>query len=596
MNFIELTSLAEVNELVSWHNKNSEFVVLDTETTNKNARLAKLIDIQMSGKEPESAVIFKAAYLPALAALDVLQVWHNFKYDWQVLYQHGLDLRGKPMRDTMLLHHLVDENASHKLDDIVKAEWQDSFKSDFWSKYKNYTDAPKSEAIEYACKDIVYTRKFYDSLAKRNINRSLLQHVHRLALALFSSELTGIKIDLDYLTAIGLDLKKRIYETKAELYKLGGTAREEIECSLWIKSIEAVYTPTGQKWKHVPKPSFNFSSSAQVGRLLYEHLGLQRQFNKKTKRTTVDDGALELLTNKYPKVSVLSELRNLRTYEKMESAFVTGILEVATKDRVYPRYNPNGTVTGRLSHSLPNIAQIPKEGEWVKLRGIFIPDEGNVLIEFDYAMLEVVIAAHFSQDKNLLRIINEGASKHDITAESLGIRRDLAKTLNFAMQYQCSQYKVAQILGCGSEQAKQAWDAYWATYSGEKAVIEKCKLLIDEGKPIVSPWGRARHFTGIANERERAAAYREGYAALIQGTGSDCTSWAFYNVSEWFKKTGLGRAWCTIHDAILLECKPENVDTVTKKVVWFMEEAGRVINLTVPLKVAVSRPLERWGK
>lgn len=595
MKIHELTSDKEVAEVIAWHNANSEFVVLDTETTDKDPRKASLIDMQMSGLEPDSVVIFSGAFASSLLNLNVLQVWHNYKYDWHVLYRHGVDLRGKPFRDTMLMHHLVDENASHKLDDIVQELWNDSYKKVFWEKNESYSKAPREEAREYACRDILYTSRLFVRLSLAEIRDTLLQHVHRLAAALFDTEVAGIRIDLDYLSKMGTELKRSIYETKEDLYKLSGAAREQVELTLWSKAIEAVYTPRGNKWKSLPKPTLNFSSSTQVGQLLYDRMGFPEQRNRRTKQRTVDDGALESLSTKFPDSNILSKLRNLRTFEKMDSAFCTGILKVADGDRVFPSFNVNGTVTGRVAHSRPNIAQAPKDGEWVKLRGVFVPEPGNVLLELDFSMLEVVIAAHFSQDKNLLKIINEGASKHDITAEALGIPRSTGKTLNFAMQYQCSPYKVQQILCCSPVAAKTAYDKYWETYSGERAVIEQCKKLIDGGNPIISPWGRSRRFPKNLSEREREAAYREGYAALIQGTGSDCTSWAFYNTAEWLKETGLGRVWCTIHDSILLECKLGDVDAVSKKVVSFMEDSGKVINLTVPLKVAVSKPMERWG-
>lgn len=161
MKFSRLTTAKQVSELIAWHNQHSEFAVFDTETDSKDSRKARLIDIQMSGEREESAVVFSGQFLPLLAEFRPTQVYHNFKYDWKVMLRHGLDMRGKPMRDTMLLHHLVDESAPHDLDSIVTSLWGDKYKSVFWSRYNSYQEAPAEERMEYALKDIIYTRRLY---------------------------------------------------------------------------------------------------------------------------------------------------------------------------------------------------------------------------------------------------------------------------------------------------------------------------------------------------------------------------------------------------------------------------------------------------
>jgi DNA polymerase I len=598
MKFQLLTTEQEVRELIDWHNLCSEFVVLDTEGTDKDPRKAQLVDIQMSGKEPDAAVMFGAQFIQLLGELRALQVWQNFKWDWKVLYRHGLDLRGKPMRDTMLLHHLVDENADHDLDSIVKERWNDDYKAKFWGAHKTYQEAPDAAKIDYGCRDIVYTGRFYRELLARqsdgHYDVALSEHVHRLALALYDTELAGVRIDLDYLTQMGGELKKDVVATEAALRQLGGYHCEALELEAWAAAIQKAYTPKGKKWRMLPKPEFNFDASGQVASLLYDKLGLPPQKNHRTKKLTADDAALERLEGKHP---IIPELRKLRKFSKMHGSFVEGVLERAQGDRIYPSFNVNGTVTGRISHSDPNMGQMPSRGEWSKIRGIFVPDPGHVLITCDYSQLEVCIAAHFSQDKNLLRIIHEGASKHDITANGLGISRTVAKTLNFAMQYQCGPKKVGEILGCSPQAAQEAWNKYWETYEGEKAVIDACKRKVDAGQPIVNPFGRRRRFPQKFAERwQLEAAYRQAYSSLIQGTGSEFTSYGFYRLAEWLKATGYGRAWFTVHDEILLQCLPEHVEEVRAKVIEVMTGAAKLVDLRVPLSVQCSGPLKRWKK
>jgi DNA polymerase I len=300
---------------------------------------------------------------------------------------------------------------------------------------------------------------------------------------------------------------------------------------------------------------------------------------------------LEVLSDKN---SFISMLREYRGYHKVFGSYVEGTLERQLEGRIYPSFNINGTVTGRISSSNPNMQQLPRDGG---VRGIYIPDPGFKLLSCDYGMLEVVIAAHFSQDKNLLKIIHEGASKHDITAESLGIERQLAKTLNFAMQYQCSPRKVAQILDCSQQEGEYAWNKYWETYEGEKKVVEECKAKVDSGKPIINLFGRRRHFPSTFDHKwQKEAAYRQAYSSLIQGTGADLTHRAFYKTAQYYKEQEIGRALFEVHDEIVTMPKDECVVEASAILQSTMVGVGIEAGLTVPLTVDCSEPLERWSK
>jgi DNA polymerase I-like protein with 3'-5' exonuclease and polymerase domains len=606
MNFEKYATEAQVRALIEHHNNHSESVVLDTETTSVNPREAKLVDIQMEGYTPGHVVLFGAEFLPLLTELRPTLIFQNFKYDYKVAYLHGADLRGLKMRDPMLMHHLVDENADHSLDAWVQEQYGDAYKEEFWAKYDNYLDAPESERIEYACKDIIYTRHFYNSTAAAleadSIPQSLVEHVHRLALALFDTEVHGVKVDLNYTVTMGTELKSDIVKTERELRELGGYYCEAIEIDQWAKEINKLYKPgpRATAWKKVQKPDFNFNSSGQVAALLYDYVGLEPVFNKKTKQRTADDDALELLEYRHP---IVPRIRVLRKYSKMYGSFVEGILERQQGSRIYPTFNVNGTKTGRISHSDPNLGQIPSRDQWSKIRGIFIPDEGECLISCDYGQLEICVAAHFSMDGALLKILTEGLSQHDLTAEGVGIPRHIAKTLNFGMAYLCGPGKVKEIVGCTDKQALEIWQQYWRTYEGLKAFIDWCTTQLDAGKPIANPFGRKRHFPGFQRPRwsdpsigKYTREDRQCFNAVIQGTGSDLTSRSAYLVDDQLRARGWGGLAWTVHDELLIRAKLEHAEDARKLVQETMLNVGHEAGLRVNLSVDCSAPLSRWEK
>jgi DNA polymerase I-like protein with 3'-5' exonuclease and polymerase domains len=81
---------------------------------------------------------------------------------------------------------------------------------------------------------------------------------------------------------------------------------------------------------------------------------------------------------------------------------------------------------------------------------------------------------------------------------------------------------------------------------------------------------------------------------MIQGTGADLTSRAFYLVSEEMKRSGLGKALFTVHDELvvmpIIGCESRVADLVLNT----MKRVGEEIKLTVPLNAEISAPQRRW--
>lgn len=569
-------------------------IALDIETTGLDPHKDKILSYAWSVDGMNYSGSKGVTGLKELIlAPETLFVLHNAKFDMHFLHKVGIDIPIDQVRDTMLLHHLLDENKSHGLGSIVLEQYQDNYKEEFWSKYKKFEEAPSNEADEYNGKDVLYTWKLYHDISNKlrdcGVTSELVVHVHRLAAALYKTEIRGLRVDKEYLIEKGIDIKQQINEL---LPAMRLSAREEIELTellTWQRELDKRKTAKGKAG--VERPSFSFDSSKQVMELLYDQLSLPEQKHPKTRNPTVDDGALEALMGQHP---IIPLLRRYRDSNKIYTAYIEGTLDRLHNGRIYPTFNINGTVTGRISSSNPNMQQLPREGG---IRGMYVADPGHKLLSCDYSQLEVVIAAHFSQDPNLLKIVLEGASKHDITADALGIERHHAKTLNFAMQYQCSPRKVAQILSCSLQEAQVIWDKYWRTYAKEKEVIDWCKKHVDSGTPIRNVFGRLRHFpTSFEKSWHKEAAYRQAYSSLIQGTGADCTHWAVYTTATRLEQMGLGRLLFEVHDEILIEAPFGKTEAARKVLEDTMIEAGVYAKLTVPLTVDCSDPLDRWEK
>lgn len=562
-------------------------IAIDLETTGLDPWKDQILDVVLANSKEES-ILFHPQFLSSLNIISD-PIFHNAKFDLTFLYRNGVDLTKCDAYDTIIAHHLHNENLSHKLDDIVQSRWGDDYKAKFWSRFKTYAEADEDSKLEYACKDAIYTMRLYQELVKeQDFNARLFLSTNRLNIALLSTELSGINVDLTYLAKLKQEYSGKIDTLKEDLRLCVRNNIESLEMDYWMREIDKRVTPKGKQ--AVIKPSFNFSSSKQLSDLLYLKLKLPAQKNKAGNLTT-DEGALTKLSGKHPVVDKLLDLRGL---EKVLGTYLLGIEEKQRDGKIYPSFNVCGTVTGRISSSNPNMHQLPRAGS---IRGIYVPSLGHKIITADYGMVEVVIAAHYSQDPNLLKIIRDGASKHDITAAALKIDRQTAKTLNFALQYQCSPWKVSKIIGCSPADGQYYWNKYWETYKEEKRIIDDCKEVVIAGNPVYNMYGRKRTFPlNFDMQWKLDEACRQAYSFLIQGTAADLMHSAYVMIYDRLRECGYGRTLLEIHDEVVAEAADSRIGQVEDILETCMLKAGKDIQLSLPLTVDISEPKTRWEK
>ena len=198
-----------------------------------------------------------------------------------------------------------------------------------------------------------------------------------------------------------------------------------------ISGLETViYDLAGEK--------FNINSPKQLGVILFEKLMLPAPKKTKTGYSTNID-VLEYLLDKHPIIKNIIEYREL---SKLKNTYADGLMKVIAPDgRIHTRFQMTVTATGRLSSTDPNLQNIPVRKEiGGELRKMFVPGDGNVLVDADYSQIELRLLAHFSGDEVMLSTYKNGGDIHATTASQVfGIPRDeitpllrsRAKAVNF---------------------------------------------------------------------------------------------------------------------------------------------------------------------
>ena len=598
-NYRLVNSIKELSDLVS-RLKKAKIFALDTETTSKNPMKANLVGLSFSMKADEAFYIPCAHNYPdvpeQLALKDVVdflkpmlensgfkKIGQNIKYDWIVLYRHGINLKGVVF-DTMLASYLINPSKrAHNLDQIAL-----DFLDHKTITYKEVVGKGKSasgfeqvaldKAVPYACEDADITLMAYHVLGPE-LNKSglteLLEKVEMpLVPVLMTMEMNGICVNKDKLNNLS-----KTFETKLK----------QLE--------ESIYEGAGEK--------FNIKSTQQLGHILFDKLKLPAK--KKTKKKTGFSTDVDVLTDLALNHELPALILKHRTLAKLKSTYTDALLDLMHPEtgRIHTSFNQTVTATGRLSSSDPNLQNIPiRTDEGREIRKAFVPKNKWHLVSADYSQIEIRILAHCSGDEILIKAFMEDEDIHTRTAEEVfqvfpsfitNELRQQAKTINFGIIYGMSPFGLSKQLEISQKMSKTYIDNYFARYKGVKKFMESTIEEARQTKQTSTILGRIRLLPDInhSNRNIRLFAERTAINTPIQGSAADLIKVAMIKVHQALKEKKLKTAMLlSVHDELIFEVPPDELTMVKQLVKEIMEG---VWDLKVPLKVNVVSG-ENWAQ
>src|SRR5699024_2259203 len=271
-----------------------------------------------------------------------------------------------------------------------------------------------------------------------------------LAQVLAQMEHEGIKVDVNKLKEMDVEINGRIEVIEKRIHELAGE-------------------------------DFNVNSPKQLSVILFEKLELPVIKKTKTGYSTAAD-VLEKLEKEH---DIIPEILMYRQLKKLHSTYIEGLLKVVYKDtnKIHTRFNQALTQTGRLSSTEPNMQNIPvrlEEGR--KIRQAFIPStEDAVIFAADYSQIELRVLAHISGDEKLSQAFKDDKDIHTQTAMDVfhvdkdtvdGQMRRQAKAVNFGIIYGISDYGLSQNLNISRKEAGEFINQYLTIYPKVKEYMD----------------------------------------------------------------------------------------------------------------------------
>jgi DNA polymerase-1 len=341
---------------------------------------------------------------------------------------------------------------------------------------------------------------------------------------------------------------------------------------------------------------FNLGSPQQLGRILFDKLGLPAGRQNKTGYATGAD-VLQGLAKSFP---VAAKVLEWREVSKLKSTYVDVLPTlVDANGRIHTIFNQTSTATGRLSSTNPNLQNIPVRTELGRqVRKAFVaPSDDRVLLAADYSQIELRLMAHLSGDEAMNAAFHEGQDIHDFTArrifdvgpfaEVTRAQRTMAKSVNFGLLYGMSDFGLAQRLEIDRGTARAMTEAYFARFPGVRGYIDRCLEEARECGYVKTLLGRRRYMPDLRSKNYmlRAAAEREATNAPLQGSAADLMKLAMVRLDRRLGSAGLDAVMLLqIHDELIFEVARRDLDAVGRIVKYEMEHA---YELSVPLEATL---------
>jgi len=515
----------------------------------------------------------------ALQREDVELVAHNAKFDLAMLRQFGVNMN-KPVFDTMIAQFLCDpggQSLGLKQMAFAHLGWQMTEIGELIGRGKKQVtlrEVPLELVAAYAAADADATLRLREVLAPllhERCQETLFYEVELpLIPVLIDMELAGVALDVEYLGELSGEISERLRELERRIFNVAGTV-------------------------------FNVNSTRQLSNVLFGRLGLPTQGLRKTEAGSFSTAAdvLDSLRDKHEIIPLILEHREL---SKLQGTYVNALplLLNPKTGRVHTDFNQVGAVTGRLSSSNPNLQNIPAKTEMGRrVRKAFVPRKGWQLISADYSQVELRILAHLSDDPTLKQAFANNEDIHATTAAAIydvpirevnPMQRSNAKRINFGIAYGMGAMALAANTGMTPAEAQDFINRYFARFPRVRDWLERIKRLAAEQGYVETVMGRRRYFPELASrtspEPMRRRAEREAINHPVQGSAADIIKIAMVRIHRQLQAGGFqARMTLQVHDELVFDCPPGELDEVVKLIKREMESAYQ---LRAPLRADVA--------
>lgn len=521
-------------------------------------------------------------------------IGHNIiGYDLPALRKvEGIDLSDKKIVDTLVLSRLFKptREGGHGLESWG---YRLGYNKGSYGQSDGAWDAYCEEMLEYCKRDVLLNTKVYKELRKesRGFTGQSIRLEHDVAKIVEQQRDNGFQFDMRKAMLLVALFEEKLAAVEAEVHetfkprvtvqilspqytktnRLAKTAKDQDDKGVRLTDDEWLEMELNSKpIRRETEIPFNLGSRKQIGEYLVE-AGWKPKNYTPTGQPIVDEGTLS-------KVKDIPEAQMIAKYLMLQKRLAqvnSWIKAVEPDGRIRGYVNPNGAVTGRMTHSHPNTAQVPSTNSpyGAECRACWTVKSGNKLVGIDASGLELRMLAHYMNDEDYTNEILNG-DIHTTNQKLAGLEsRNQAKTFIYALLYGAGDAKLGSVAKRGKAGGKQLRRQFLDSLPSFKQLIQRVQRESKKG-----------FLKGLDGRKLFVRSEHAALNTLLQGAGAIVMKEALVILEHnlWLKRID-AKIVANVHDEWQIECRPSQAEKVGELGVQAIIQAGKNLNLNCPL-------------
>ena len=494
----------------------------------------------------------------------------------------GVDLSAIEVIDTLVLSRLFNptRDGGHSL-----ATW--GYKLGYpkieFEDYYNYSE----EMMNYCVRDVELNTKVLEELRKesKGFEKDCISIEQGVAKIMKQQEADGFEFDMPLALGLLAELREKKQRIESEVHetfkpkwvdtkqvtpyikKDGNLSKRGMTDEEYQRCLD---TDNYNPFMRQTLQEFNLGSRKQIGEYLIDFGWKPDRFTP-TGQPIVDEKTLSKITH----IHEAKLIADFLLLQKRIAQIDSWVEAVKDDGRVHGFVIPNGTITGRMAHRNPNVAQVPSHGSpyGKECRSCWIVEDGYKLVGVDASGLELRMLAHYMDDKEYINEIING-DIHTANQNFAGLKsRDQAKTFIYALVYGAGDEKIGSIIKGSRAEGKRLRERFLNSLPAYRTLKERVDRAASK-----------TYLKGIDGRKLYIHHKHAALNTLLQGAGAVLMKKALVMLDDLLKLNTIDyRFVANIHDEWQIEVKESQTDFVGEMAVKCIIEAGEHFNLRCPM-------------
>ena len=518
-----------------------------------------------------------------LTTADTL-IGHNIiGFDIPIVEKFGnINLSDKKIIDTLVLSRLFNptREGGHSLETwgyklgYPKIEFED---------YLNYT----SDMLNYCVRDVQLNTRVMHELQKesKGFSPQSVDIEQGVAKIMKQQEQDGFAFDMQSSLSLLAELREKMQKIEDEVHstfkpkwvdtkevspyikKDGNLSKRGLTDEEYQRCLD---TNNFQPFMRQTLQEFNLGSRKQIGEYLIDFGWKPDRFTP-TGQPIVDEKTLSKITH----IHEAKLIADFLLLQKRIAQIDSWVEAVKDDGRIHGFVIPNGTITGRMTHRNPNVAQVPSVHSpyGKECRACWTVSDGHKLVGVDASGLELRMLAHYMDDKEYINEIING-DIHTTNKHFAGLKsRDQAKTFIYALIYGAGDQKLGSIIKGSRAEGKQLRERFLTSLPTYKSLKERVDRAASKN-----------FLKGLDGRKLYIRNKHSALNTLLQGAGAILMKKALVDLDSILKLNTINyRFVANIHDEWQIEVVESQADFVGETAVKSIIEAGEHFNLRCPM-------------